>query len=125
VKEDDLEEGAAAAWLKPSAQEPYGTVLLNSDFIVFEEVIKYWQDQYPNHFSEKIRTTVQEVYGQAMVARIAHSESLTRHESWGRKRVEEELRSTSALTMAVLGLITEDKIISMKLATLLSKRLAV
>ncbi|SDS31403.1 hypothetical protein SAMN04487764_1937 [Gillisia sp. Hel1_33_143] len=122
VREEDVEEGTAAAWLKPSAQEPNGTVLLNSNFQVFEEVVKYWQDKYPDHFEEKVQSTIQDVYGQAMVARIAHSESLTRDKNWGRKRVDEELRSTSSLTMAILGLITEDHIIANKLGALLSKR---
>ena len=122
VKEDDVEPGVAAAWQKPSITEPNGVVLLNRDFEMFEEVVKYWQQQYPDHLSEKIEITVQEIYGQAMVARIAHSESLTRNKNWGRQAVEQKLRSPESLTMAVLGLVTEDYVIANKLGALLSKR---
>lgn len=122
VQEEDVEPGVAAAWQKPSVTEPNGVVLLNRDFEMFEEVVMYWQEQYPDHLVERIEKVVQEVYGQAMVARIAHSASLTRNKNWGRNAVDQELRSTGSLTMAVLGLVTEDYVITNKLGSLLSKR---
>ncbi|UJH91679.1 hypothetical protein LZ575_03045 [Antarcticibacterium sp. 1MA-6-2] len=122
VNEEELELGVAAAWEPPNANEPSGVVLLNRGFEMFGEVIRYWQNLYPEHLAEKIEFVVQEIYGQAMVARIAHSESLARNANWGRKAVDNELRSPSSLTMAVLGLVTEDYIIANKLGALLSKR---
>jgi hypothetical protein len=40
----------------------------------------------------------------------------------GATRVKDELRSLAALTMAVLGLLSEDHIITAKLAAILGKR---
>lgn len=106
----------AAAWCKPSEAEPTGVVQLNKNFGSFVETIEYWQEQYPDHMSDQVERAVHEVYGEAMVARIAHSESLMKDPNWGRKEVEKDLRSTAAMTMAVLGLVSEDQVISSRLS---------
>lgn len=106
----------AAAWSPPSASHPGGLVQLATDFPAFVELRKYWRDQYPDHLGDQIDDTIAQVYGEGMVARIAHSEALVSQPSWGRETVERELRSPTALTMAVLGLLTEDQIIASKLA---------
>ncbi|MCC7536070.1 MAG: hypothetical protein IT379_07645 [Deltaproteobacteria bacterium] len=112
----------AAAWCPPSRVKPSGVVQLARDFPAILEVKKFWRAQYADHHGNQIDRIVEEVYGEAMVARIAHSESLASHRSWGRTKVEEELRSEAALTMSVLGLLSEDHIISARLAGTLGRR---
>lgn len=114
----------AAAWCTPSKEQPNGTVQMARDFPAILEVKDYWRAQYPDHHGDKIDQVVEDVYGEAMVARIAHSESLASHPAWGRTKLENELRSTTALTMAVLGLLSEDYVIAARLAPLLGRRKA-
>ncbi len=113
---DEIEEqDVAAVWNPPSAANPNGMVQLNEDFRPVAEVVEHWQAAYPEHLADSVRKTVHEVYGEAMCARIAHSETLARARSWGSKKVEDELRSPAALTMAALGLVLEDSIIAQRL----------
>ena len=86
------------------------------------EVKKYWRDQFADHHGDQIDSVVEEIYGEVMVARLAHSESLASHPAWGRAKLDADLRSPTALTMAVLGLLSEDHIIGAKLTGLLGKR---
>ena len=122
VSEADVEPGRAAAWVAPSSADPQGVVLLNRNFTPFVEVLDYWSKLYPEHLAEKVRQVVEQVYGESMVARIAHSESLARNEHWGRKAVDNDLRTPPALTMSALGLINEDTHIAKRLGHLLGGR---
>ncbi|GAB4195415.1 MAG: hypothetical protein OHK0013_01550 [Sandaracinaceae bacterium] len=108
---DELEAGVAAAWQKPDANAPHGCVLLNRDFPEFLELFAYWHGHYPDYAVAEVHAVIEAVYGEAMVGRIAHSEALIRNPHWGLERVENELRSSSALTMAALGLVSEDPLI--------------
>lgn len=114
----------AAVWCPPSATHPQGLVQLARDFSAIREVKTYWRDKYPDHFSDRIDEVVEEVYGEAMVARLAHSEGLACDPRWGRTRVDNELRTGAALTMAVLGLLSEDTVISNRLRGLGVRRKA-
>jgi len=114
----------AAVWCPPSASSPHGLVQLARDFSAIQEVKKYWRDQYPDHFGERIDQVIEDVYGEAMVARLAHSEGLASDPKWGRTRVDAELRTGAALTMAVLGLLSEDTVISNRLRGLGVRRKA-
>lgn len=113
----------AAVWNPPSAAQPNGLVQLARDFPAIAEVKKYWRDQFADHHGDQIDSVVEEIYGEVMVARLAHSESLASHPAWGRAKLDADLRSPTALTMAVLGLLSEDHIIGAKLTGLLGKRL--
>lgn len=112
----------AAAWCPPSKDKPNGTVQMARDFPAILEVKAYWRSQFPDHHGDQIDQIIEEVYGEAMVARVAHSESLASHPAWGRSKLENELRSPTALTMAVLGLLSEDYVISARLTGALGKR---
>lgn len=118
----DFEDGVAVTYQAPSASAPAGLVLLNRDFAALEDVIQYWVDVYPEQHEAVVRKTVENVYGQGMVARIIHSERLVKDPNWGRERVDTELRSPVALTMAVLGLVNEDQLILSRLSGLLGKK---
>lgn len=120
--ESEVEGGSAAVFAPSTSCEPAGLVILNEDFAPFVEVVKHWQSFYPDQYATQIRQTVHEVYGQAMVARVAHSQVLAKDANWGQKRVEEELRSPASLTMAALGLINEDYMINAKLSGLIGMK---
>lgn len=116
----DIDESGAyaAAWMKPNKDKPNGLVQLGRDFPAVVEVKKYWRDQYADHLGEDIDRIVEEVYGEVMVARIAHSEELASDPRWGRAKLDTELRSPASLTMALLGLVSEDHLISARVAGL-------
>lgn len=119
----DDSAAVAAAWCPPSKDRPNGLVQLARDFPAILEVKAHWRSQFPDHHGAHIDQVVEDVYGEAMVAQVAHSESLASHPAWGRAKLESELRSPTALTMAVLGLLSEDYVISMRLTAALGRRL--
>lgn len=108
----------AAAWSGPSSSKPSGMIQLAIDFPAIAEVIKYWTAQYPDHLSGQIVEIIKKVYGEVMVARLAHSEQLVRDASWGQAQVDAELRSQAALTMSLLGLLSEDQLIASRITGL-------
>lgn len=114
----------AAAWCGPTKDRQHGLIQLARDFSAFLEVKKYWRDQYPDHLGAEVEATIEAVYGETMVARIAHSEALLSNPKWGRSRVDTELRTPAALTMSVLGLLCEDGLIASRLAGLGVRRKA-
>ncbi|MFO0726459.1 MAG: ATP-binding protein [Myxococcota bacterium] len=118
----DETSAVAAAWCPPSTDKPNGSIQLARDFPAILEVKSYWRSQYPDHQGDQIDSIIEDVYGEAMVARIAHSESLATHPTWGRARVDTELRSPVALTMSILGLLSEDYLISARVTGTLGKR---
>lgn len=120
VGAEDSSPGHAAVWVRRSRVHPAGCVYMNREFFAFVEVVRHWQGQFAAFLGEQVELVVQEVYGEAMVARLAHSESLKRRSEWGRTKVETQLRSEAALTMAALGLISEDHVIESRLKKLVS-----
>lgn len=122
--ETDYEPGTAAVWMKKAPGFPNGVVFINPEFPAFLEIRQHWKAQYPAHHEQQIDQIINETYASGLVARIAHSEHFVRDPAWGASRVEEELRSPAALTMAVLGLVSEDTIIGQRLAVLLGARKA-
>lgn len=111
------------AWYKETKDHPNGVVQIARDFRLFVEVKKYWRDQYPDHLGAQVDQVIEEVYGESMVARIAHSEQLVHDPAWGKPKVE-ELRSQPALTAALLGLFSEDCVIGTRLRGLGVRRRA-
>jgi hypothetical protein len=113
--ESEVEGGMAAVWFPNDPRHENGVVLLNREFPPFLELKQYWTQQYPDYFADEVRKTIEVVYGEVMVARIAHSEELRSDPRWGGGKVDGDLRSPEALTMAVLGLIAEDSLITARL----------
>jgi hypothetical protein len=122
----DIDESGAyaVAWMKPNKDKPTGLVQLGRDFPVIVEVKKYWRLQYADHLGDEIDRIIEDVYGEVMVARLAHSEELATDPRWGRAKLELELRSPAPLTMALLGLLSEDHLISARMAGLGVRRKA-
>ena len=113
--ESEVEGGLAAVWCPNDPRHENGVVLLNREFPPFVELRQYWHNAYPNHVADAVQKTIEEAYGEVMVARIAHSEELKSDPRWGGTKVEGSLRSPEALTMAALGLIAEDSLIAARL----------
>ena len=111
-----------AAWCAPNPVNPNGLVQLARDFPAIVEVKNHWREQFADHLGDQVDQIVETVYGEAMVARVAHSEALVTHPLWGRAKLEAELRSPTALTMAMLGLLSEDHVISSRLTAALGRR---
>ncbi len=109
------------AWYRETAAHPNGVVQIARDWKMFVELKRHWRDQFPPHLGEEVDQIVEEVYGEAMVARIAHSEQLVHDPAWGKHRVE-ELRSQGALTSSMLGLLSEDQAIATRMGRLGVKR---
>lgn len=113
VGPDDVNEGMIAAWQPHDPEFPEGVVLINIDHMVIRAEIEHWQAQFPDHFAEDIAKEVIEVYGQMAVAKVAHSAHLAG--VLPTRLIEQDLRSDSALTMALLGLIGEEAVLAPRL----------
>jgi hypothetical protein len=114
VKAGDIEEGMMAAWQPNDPQCPEGVVLLNIEHPVLESEIRRWQDQYPDHLADQIGKEVVQVFGELAVAKVAHSEQLK--SVLPSEIVEKSLRSESALTMALLGLMGTEALLADRLS---------
>jgi hypothetical protein len=112
VAGEDLRPGILASWMAHDPDYPEGVVLINMDHPVLQEQIAHWQALYTHH-AEEVAQDVIAVYGEAAVAKVAHSEHLRGVLST--QAVEEHLRSDEALTMALLGLVTEEATLAARL----------
>jgi hypothetical protein len=122
VHKDAVEDGMLAAWAKSHPEYPEGAVLINVDHPVLEEEVAYWQSQYPDHLADDIAKEVIATYGEIAVAKVAHSEHLK--SVLPSSKVENDLRSEAALTMALLGLIGEEAVIAPRIGGKFGRRAA-
>jgi hypothetical protein len=122
VHNDAVEDGMLAAWAKIHPEHPEGAVLINVDHPVLEEEVAYWQSQYPDHLADDIAREVIATYGEIAVAKVAHSEHLK--SVLPSSKVENDLRSEAALTMALLGLIGEEAVIAPRIGGKFGRRAA-
>ncbi len=119
VKAEDIGgKGILAAWQRHDPEFPSGVVLLNVEHPVLLQQIAHYQSQYPDHLMDEVEEKVLTVYKEVAVAKIAHSEYLRSVLS---ANEIEELRSPHSLTMALLGLITEDALLQPRLGGKLGK----
>ena len=109
-----------AAWQPRDPEHPEGVVLLNVEHPVLIEQIEHFQAQYPDHYADEIAEHVISAYGEIAVAKIAHSEHLKGlHPSFV---IENDFRSNAALTMSLLGLLSEEAVIAPRLGRFGVKR---
>lgn len=113
VGADGVGEGMLAAWQAKDPDHAAGVVLLNVEHPVIRSVVEHWQSLYGDIHSEEIERDIIGVYGQVAVSKVAHSEHLKG--ILPSKTIEDELRSEYSLTMALLGLMAEDHMISSKI----------
>jgi hypothetical protein len=123
VSSDDFSPGMLAAWQPNDPQRPEGVVLINGDHPVIREQIIHWQTQYPDHLAESIAREVMDAYGEVAVSKVAHSEHLK--SIIAASVVEDELRSETALTMALIGLFAEEAVIGPRLGKYRKRQSAV
>lgn len=117
---DDLgEPGYLAAWMTSDPEYPEGVVLLDAEHEVIGQLIEYWQALFPDHHSDLVVEELKSIYGEIAVAKVAHSEHLK--SVLPSDTVEQKLRSPEALTMALLGLFSEETLISQRLTQKLGK----
>lgn len=107
-----------AAWLPHDPDGP--TVLINRDSPILQEAIRYHQEQYPDVFAEEVTKTVEEVYGEVAVCKIAHSQKLASQIL--EEDLDESYRSEAALTIGLMGLLAEESLIAQRLGRLGRKK---
>jgi hypothetical protein len=121
TKEEFDREWLMAQWAPNDPDGP--TVILNADAPMLLESIAYHQEQYPAVHSEEIQKIVKDVYGEVAVAKIAHSEKLAAR-GVSEEDLEQQYRSDQALTIALMGLMAEESLISQRLGRLGRKKSA-
>ncbi|MEU6715020.1 hypothetical protein ABZ897_26450 [Nonomuraea sp. NPDC046802] len=122
VRADEMDESEMLAeYLPVSSELPTGLVRVNIQHPVLVEVIATWQSAYPDHLADSLVEEIGEVYGQVAVSKIAHSEH---YRSRYDPSTIAEMRSSKALTMALLGLMAEDAIIATRLGGKYGRRKA-
>jgi hypothetical protein len=119
--ENAVESGMLAAYTRPNKDKPAGLVLIYGEHPVLRHIVETYQAQYALHLADDVRKVIEEVYGQVAVAKVAHSEEM--RGLVDRAVIDEQLRSPAALTMALLGLMSEDCLIRQKLSRLGKRRL--
>jgi hypothetical protein len=117
--ENAVEPGMLAAYTRPNADKPAGLVMIYGEHPILRHIVETYQAQYAPHLADDVRNVIEEVYGQVAVAKIAHSEEM--RGLVDREVIDQQMRSPHALTMALLGLMSEDCLIRQKLAKAVGK----
>ena len=95
-------------------------VLINLDAEVLHAEIRYYQEQYPDHHAEMIAQTVRRVFGEIAVCKVAHSQKLVG--TVPKEELDTYYRSEPALTVALMGLLAEEAVITQRLAVKLGRK---
>jgi hypothetical protein len=107
--ENAVEAGMLAAYTRPNADKPAGLVTIYGEHPILRHIVETYQAQYAPHLADDVRKLIEEVYGQVAVAKIAHSEEM--RGLVDREVIDHQMRSPHALTMALLGRMSEDCLI--------------
>jgi len=84
--------------------------------------VEYHQAQYADVHAEDVAKTVRQVFGEVATCKIAHSQKLSRNVP--KEELDREYRSEQALTVALMGLLAEEAVISQRLGRLGKKKTA-
>lgn len=109
-----------AMWAPNDPQGP--TVYINVDSPILEEVVRYHQEHYPDVYAEEVANTIRHTFGEVAVAKVAHSQKLTKDVSV--EELDREYRDEKSLTVALMGLLSEESLIGQRLSKLGRKRVA-
>jgi hypothetical protein len=121
VTADDINDsGMVAAWQKPTPRFPNGCIEIDKGHLVIRSQIEHWQKQYPAAVGKEVEQLVEEAYEEVAIAKVSHLHALTGSVFSEEKR--EEMLSNPALSMALLGLISEDALIAPRTGKLGTKR---
>ena len=102
--------------------EADNTVVLNPEAPVVMESVKHHQDQYPPVYAEEVQKVVLSVFGEVAVAKVAHSQKLRKLIS--DQEIRDDYRNEKVLTIALMGLLAEESLISQRLGKLGRKKAA-
>jgi hypothetical protein len=119
-KEDFSHPWHLAMWVPHDPEGP--TVYINIDSPILEEAVKYHQEQYPLAVAEEVGEEVRKVFGEVAACKVAHSQKLTREIA--EEELDRSYRSEAALTVALMGLISEESLIAQRLGRYGRKRTA-
>lgn len=107
-----------ALWAPHDPDGP--TVLLNVDSNILQEVIEYHQAQYPDVYAEEVASIIRQVFGEVAACKVAHSQKLAKDVP--EEELDRSYRSEQALTVALMGLISEESLIAQRLGKLGRKK---
>lgn len=107
-----------ACWAPNDPEGP--TVELNIESPILDEVVEYHQKQYPDVYAEEVAKVVRQVFGEVAACKIAHSQKLAKDVV--AETLNLEYRSEQALTLALMGLMSEESVIAQRLGRLGRKR---
>jgi hypothetical protein len=114
------DSGHLAAWQPNDPEHPEGVVLINIEHPVLEAEVERWTSMYAPSQAEQVASEVRQAYGELAVAKVAHSEQLAA--ILPRDVIEADLRSGAAMTMALLGLMGADAMLSNRLKFRVGRR---
>lgn len=122
VRADDINDpGMIAAWQPRNAEHPNGLIELDETHPLIQSQIRYWQEQYAPGVKFDVEKIVKDAYEDVAVAKVAHMHSLARDKVFSEEQ-RENMLVNPALTTSLLGLISEDAVISPRLGGLGTKR---
>jgi hypothetical protein len=109
VTKDTFENTHSLACWSPN--DPTGPhVLLNGEAGMFEDVIQYHQQRYPEIYADDVAMQVRRAFGYTAASKVAHIHKVMKR-ALSRQEIASRHLSEDALTVALCGLLAEDALI--------------
>ena len=89
------------------------SVYINTGSEILRKLEDYHVERFPEVQEEEIRKEIRNAFGEIAVAKVAHSQQLKHLVN--KEDLEKTYRSEEALTIALMGYVSEDKYIALKL----------
>lgn len=116
---EDFEEPWHLAMWSPRDQDG-PTVYINKQSGILQDIIEHHQEQYPEIYQEEVAEIVRSVFGEVASCKVAHAQKLSSEIS--EEAIDADYRNEKALTIALMGLIAEESLISPRLGRLGRKK---
>jgi len=107
-KENFTKPWHLAAWIPAE-----NAVYINTGSEILKKLEDYHVERFPDVHEEEIRKEIRHAFGEIAVAKVAHSQQLKHLVN--KEDLEKTYRSEEALTIALMGYVSEDKYIALKL----------
>lgn len=121
VSKDEFEkEWSIGRWVKGLPGHP-PEVQLNQDSKVILDAIRYQQERNSPELEEEVKKIVMNVFGEIAVAKMAHLQELSKHGKISTEELDEEYRSETAITTALMGIFAEEFAIEARIKQMLGK----
>ena len=88
-------------------------VYINTGSEILRKFEDYHVERFPDVHEEEIRKEIRNAFGEIAVAKVAHSQQLKHLVN--KEDLEKTYRSEEALTIALMGYVSEDRYIALKL----------